>query len=104
MCFKLRDIEEIMIGKKFQMIVDVANKSFKNRTITFALSINSVYYTGTFAKKVKSDNGTFILQPWQSKCPNLSNYNPTKSSRRNQTLLRALKSSECFIPYIYIYI
>lgn len=65
--FKLKDIDKIMIGKSFQVIVEVENKSEEKRTVTSVLSASTVYYTGITARKVKRARGTFSLKPKQSK-------------------------------------
>lgn len=70
--FKLRDIDKVMIGKKFQVIVDVENRSDEKRTVTSVLSASTVYYTGIIARKVKRARGTFTLKPRQSKYQNLA--------------------------------
>lgn len=70
--FKLRDIDKVMIGKKFQVIVDVENRSDEKRTVTSVLSASTVYYTGIIARKVKRARGTFTLKPRQSKYRNIA--------------------------------
>lgn len=63
--FSLQDIEKVMIGKPFRVVVNVENMSSERRTITAVLSSSSVYYTGITARKVKRARGSFVLQPKQ---------------------------------------
>lgn len=63
--FKLRDIDKVMIGKKFQVIVEVENRSDEKRTVTSVLSASTVHYTGIIARKVKRARGSFTLKPRQ---------------------------------------
>lgn len=65
--FKLKDIDNVMIGKPFQVIVEVENRSEEKRTVTSVLSASTVHYTGIIARKVKRARGTFTLKPRQSK-------------------------------------
>ncbi|XP_035205154.1 hemocyte protein-glutamine gamma-glutamyltransferase-like [Stegodyphus dumicola] len=63
--FSLKDIDKVMIGQPFQVIVEVENKSDEKRTVTSVLSASSIYYTGIIARKVKRARGTFTLRPRQ---------------------------------------
>ncbi|GBL83081.1 Hemocyte protein-glutamine gamma-glutamyltransferase [Araneus ventricosus] len=63
--FTLLDIEKVLIGQPFQVLVKVENKSDETRTVTSVLSASSVYYTGIIARKVKRARGVFTLKPRQ---------------------------------------
>ncbi|XP_054712738.1 hemocyte protein-glutamine gamma-glutamyltransferase-like isoform X2 [Uloborus diversus] len=63
--FHLRDIDRVMIGQPFRVIVDVENKSDEVRTVTSVLSASTVHYTGIIARKVKRSRGVFSLKPRQ---------------------------------------
>lgn len=65
--FKLKDIDKVMIGKTFEVIVEVENRSDEKRTVTSVLSCSTVHYTGIIARKVKRARGTFTLKPRQSR-------------------------------------
>lgn len=60
---KLHDIESIIIGQPFDIVVTMRNKSSEQRTVNAVLSASSVYYTGIIARHIKRDKATFVLQP-----------------------------------------
>lgn len=63
--FDLVDIETIPFGQSFDVIVNIQNRSNDTRTITAVLSVNSVYYTGTIASRLKRNQGEFVVRPGQ---------------------------------------
>ncbi|XP_015904318.1 hemocyte protein-glutamine gamma-glutamyltransferase [Parasteatoda tepidariorum] len=63
--FILKDIDKVMIGRPFHVVVEVENNSDEKRTVTSVLSASTVHYTGITARKVKRARGTFTLKPRQ---------------------------------------
>lgn len=65
--FDLIDIDKVMVGQPFFVVVKVINRSDFRRTITIALSASSVFYTGILAQKVKRDRQSITLNGHQGK-------------------------------------
>ena len=65
--FDLVDIEKVLIGNAFYVQVNLGNRGGNVRTIQLFININSVYYTGILARKIKQERQIVVLQPYQSK-------------------------------------
>ncbi|XP_053204653.1 hemocyte protein-glutamine gamma-glutamyltransferase-like [Panonychus citri] len=61
--FELVKIERVPIGQPFHIIVRMYNKSPLKRTITLSVSVNSVFYTGILAHKVKTERREIDIGP-----------------------------------------
>lgn len=59
--FELYDIDKVMLGDTFYVSLRVLNKSPLRRTVSLAMSVSSVYYTGILAQKVKRDRQNVLL-------------------------------------------
>lgn len=65
--FDLKDIEKVLIGQPFYVVIEMINRSGFKRSVTAVLNANTVHYTGILARKVKRERHNFVLQPYQSK-------------------------------------
>ncbi|CAG9771687.1 unnamed protein product [Ceutorhynchus assimilis] len=57
--FDLVDIDTVNIGKSFDIVVKIENKSHEDRTISAVLTAASVLYTGAAAGDIKKSQGMF---------------------------------------------
>lgn len=65
--FDLLDIQKVLIGQPFTIVLEMSNRSGFKRSVTVVINANTVYYTGILARKVKRERHNFLLQPYQSK-------------------------------------
>lgn len=65
--FDLIEIDKISIGDEFQVKVVIRNDSDQQRKVSAFLSAQSIYYTGVSASLIKKAEGTFVLNPQQSR-------------------------------------
>ncbi|KAJ9586417.1 hypothetical protein L9F63_019932, partial [Diploptera punctata] len=61
--FELVDLEEVKLGEKFSVTVNINNKSNIGRTVQASLSAASIYYTGIKAHVIKRATGEFKVAP-----------------------------------------
>ncbi|XP_045617264.1 hemocyte protein-glutamine gamma-glutamyltransferase [Procambarus clarkii] len=65
--FDLIEIDKISIGDQFQVKVVIRNDSDSTRKVSAYLSAQSIYYTGVNVSLIKKAEGTFVLQPQESR-------------------------------------
>lgn len=63
--FDMLEIDQIMIGEPFDIVMKIENRSNDIRTIFAVMSANTVYYTGINAHTVKKDIRQLVLKPRQ---------------------------------------
>ncbi|CAH0764573.1 unnamed protein product [Diatraea saccharalis] len=61
--FNLRDIDNVLIGKEFRIVVDIENESEEPRNVKASLSATSVFYNGVKADLVKKVEGKIFVGP-----------------------------------------
>ena len=64
---QLLETPNALMGQSVLITLQLSNRSPQRRTITIFLSVNSVFFTGINAKKVKRDRAIITLAPFQSK-------------------------------------
>lgn len=63
---QLLETPNALMGQSVMITLQLSNRSPQRRTITIFLSINSVFFTGINAKRVKRDKAIITLAPFQS--------------------------------------
>ncbi|RVE44370.1 hypothetical protein evm_010991 [Chilo suppressalis] len=61
--FNLRDIDNVLIGKEFRIVVDIENQCEEPRNVKASLSATSVFYNGVKADVVKKVEGKIFVGP-----------------------------------------
>lgn len=63
---QLLETPNAAIGQSVMITLQLSNRSPQRRTVTIFVSINSVFFTGINAKRVKRDRAIVTLAPFQS--------------------------------------
>lgn len=64
--FSLRDIDNVLIGKEFRIVVDIQNDSEEPRNVKASLSATSVFYNGVKSDVVKKVEGKIFVAPMKT--------------------------------------
>ena len=64
---QLLETPNALIGQSVLITLQLSNRSPQRRTVTIFISVNSVFFTGINAKRVKRDRAIITLAPFQSK-------------------------------------
>lgn len=64
--FDLVNIEAVPIGRSFDVVVTIENRSDEIRNISAMLSASSIFYTGAASQPIKKAQGTFAVKAGES--------------------------------------
>ncbi|XP_014667660.1 PREDICTED: hemocyte protein-glutamine gamma-glutamyltransferase-like isoform X2 [Priapulus caudatus] len=61
--FTLDDKDDVLIGQPFSIFLKMKNTSKEKRTVEITMHLETTYYTGVVAEKVKTEKFTVVLEP-----------------------------------------